>query len=109
MGVRLRITPRIGHWWVDDDRTGDPVGYFVLQFEAIAAARETALRDGGGEVVIYGPSGHIVDEWSVEPCNELEELGRSVERSGDIRRELAVDAGMRGADDAPPGDLDNSL
>ena len=57
--------------WADkDDGASRPAGYYATQQQAISAARQHLVNQGGGELTIYGMNGQIRDKVTIAPGND---------------------------------------
>ena len=57
--------------WADkDDGASRPAGYHDTQQEAIDAARQHLVNQGGGELNIHGRDGQIRDKNTIAPGND---------------------------------------
>jgi len=60
-----------GNGWADkDDSASRPSKVHSTQQDAINAARQHLVNNGGGELTIHGRDGHIRDKNTIAPGND---------------------------------------
>jgi Uncharacterized protein conserved in bacteria (DUF2188) len=65
MSTKLYVLPVRGGWGIVAEGRRRPMLQHSTRSRAVALAREAALRQGGGEVLVLNRSGEVIDSKAV--------------------------------------------